>query len=140
MCQKTNELVNAWLETKQALDLAKARELKLRNQIEKEIFADAKLEGTSSFDLGSGYKIKINKKINYKLKYENLEEVEQLCEAFAKIPEGSFIFKRLVAWEAKLSTAEYKKLDHEFASLIDPFIESKPALATLEFVEPKQLG
>ena len=130
----------AWEAAVKALAAAKDAEAALRKEVLAEAFAfdpEALREGTETFEIGNGYKLKAVFKISRNLNNEN-EAVDKVLSKIEKTgPEGVFIAERLVKWTPDLSLTEYKKLPEKFKKLFDEVVTSKEAIPSLELVAPK---
>ena len=130
----------AWEAAVKALAAAKDAEAALRKEVLAEAFAfdpEALREGTETFEIGNGYKLKAVFKISRNLNNEN-EAVDKVLSKIEKTgPEGVFIAERLVKWKPELSITEYKKLPEKFKKLFDEVVTSKEAIPSLELVAPK---
>jgi ADP-dependent phosphofructokinase/glucokinase len=132
-----------WEDAKATLEFAKAEEMRLRKEVV-DLFADeSKLKGTENVELEDGAKLKIVKKLNYKLD-SDIEKVETALDKIEALgAEGKFIADRLVKWTADLSVSEYNKLDElgedgaKYKAIIDEVLEIKSGAPTVELVEPK---
>jgi len=137
---KTKEqILQEWLDTKKLLDVAKDAEMKAREAVVAAFPFDAsKEEGTQNIDLANGWKLKVVKKLNYKL--DNTEDAtDKALDKLEKMgPEGMFIAERLVKWKPELSVSEYRKLSASFKAVIDTVLTTSPGAPTLELVEPKK--
>ncbi len=136
----SNELLAEWVQAKQTLEAAKAREIELRKAIvaDDSFFDPDKEEGTETFDLGGGYKLKATKKINYSMANKQGETFAALKALSSLGPASQRIAKDLVNFSASLRLSEYKKLDDQERRIIDEVITTRPGSPTLELVEPKE--
>jgi hypothetical protein len=149
-----NTALQTWLKAKNDADVAKAEELRLRNEATALCFTDAKV-GTNSLDLGKGYVAKMVKKETFKFVIpEDFElppvpgdndpkppKVSDALEALAEemrqaSNEGPFIFDRLVKLTYDVSVTEYKALSPTMKKIVDKYIETKFGTPTLEIKEP----
>lgn len=134
-----DKLVADWLVADQALQAAKDSEMSLRKQVLAAVFdfkgeADDR-EGTSTDDLGNGYKLKGSFKQNRTLNAEKVESV--LAKMEKSGAEGAFLAERVVKWKAELSITEYRNLPEKFKKMIDEIMTQKAGTPSLEFVAPK---
>ncbi len=142
--QKREQALQKWLDSKKALDAAKAAELEYRNAVVAAFPIPAgKKEGTVNIPLNNGYGLKVVLKQNYNINQADidkaLDEIEQVSA------EGKFIAERLVKFKADLSISEYRPLCDENATadqkrikmLIDSVLTITDGTPTLELKEPK---
>ena len=120
-----------WKAKKEVLEIAKAEEAEIRAQIVAKVFSEEKLEGTETYELGQGWKLKASKRLNYSL--NNKDDATE--KALEKLPD--FVADRLVSWKPSLSIREYKQLDNNQRKIIDRVLTIKPGMPSLELVEPK---
>ncbi len=136
--QRDNLVVN-WLQAKKNLQLAKDAERALREKIIDTLFGhyDECDEGQKTHELGRGYALKCQFKLNRKL--DNSQD--QVAEALDKIRQSSMggllIAEDLVKWEPKLNLRRYKSLSGEILHMIDEVIWTEPASPILTFSEPE---
>lgn len=126
-----DEKIVAWKDAKLQLDAFKKLEMELRKELVSENFDHEKLEGTENLELGNDWKLKCVKKLSYKLDNQKGATVK----ALAAMP--SYVAERLVKWEPKLSTSEYKKLDATNRAIIDEVLTITEASPSLDLVAPK---
>lgn len=92
-------------------------------------------EGTSTVELGGGYKLKAGIKYNYRL------DPDQTAKALDKIiqadPAGKMLAARLVKWAPELRVGEWRKLPEKLAKIIAGAISVSPATPSLELVAPE---
>lgn len=135
--EERDALLLRWQNAKNALELAKETELELRNEIVAGVFDPTKEEGTETFELGNGYKIKAVKKLNYTLNNED-DAVDRALTKIEKLgAEGKFIADRLVKWKPDLSISEYRQLGDKYKKHIDEVLTVKPGTPSLTLIEPK---
>ena len=126
------ELLTRWNDAKQQADIFKREESTLRDAVVKS-FANAEmLEGTETFDLPADYKLKISKKLDYKLSNKNGEV--SAIHALLSVE----LAEKLIKWTPELSVSTYKNLDTETQYLFNACLVIKPAKATVEIVAPKE--
>lgn len=140
---KRNDIVSKWQCTKSALDALKTDEMALRKEILSFCFDPKKTKGVEYHDLGNGWKLKADKKINFgwiklnekeidrKAVYQALVDIEKLS------PEGKLVAERLISWKPDLSLSQYKLLNDNEAAIINKVIVTKPGSPELSIVEPK---
>lgn len=141
-----DEILMLWQSAKEALTIAKDKEMDLRKYIVKRAFPEPK-EGMNKQDLGAGYEIKATIKFNY-----NLEEnaiVEKTLDEISKVGnEGTFIADRLVSWTPNFLKSEYTKLQQDaeagnetakqILKLVHKMLIITDATPTLEIKGPKE--
>ena len=122
-----------WNNAKVALELAKANELLLRNELV-ELFSDIKdpdYAGTENVETPIG-QLKIVHKLSYSL--GNADLVEKALDRIEASQEGgNVIAERLVDWKPELSLSNYKLLTDRQKAMINEVLTIKPATKTLEF-------
>lgn len=136
-----DQLLMKWADAKKALDAAKIVESEIRKQIvaESGLFDADKESGTQTVDLGGGYKLKAVKKINYKVDNKNGEAFEML-KSLSELGEVSaHKAKNLFRFDANLSLTKYRELDDKEQALVDQIVTTKPAMPSLELIEPKEV-
>jgi len=134
-------LLADWKKAKAELDEIKAREALLRGMVV-EVFSqenDPMKSGVENVDVGWGFKLKIEHKLNYKL--DNANDCEKLNSVLDRIEKsvigGNIIAERLVKWSPELKLSEYKLLTAEQKALIDSVLTVTPATKSVELVPPK---
>lgn len=141
-----DQVLRAHQEAELRLGKAKELEMALRLEVVARYFAnETKPKGTFNFELGNGYKLKLEKK-QY-IKVGDIPEgkaLEDTLDEIAKIGNvGSVLADRLVKFSPELSVTEYNKLDDaddqekRIKALIDAHITVTPATPTIKIVEPK---
>lgn len=89
-------------------------------------------EGTQRVELGSGYKLKANVKIDRKvLKDRVLGVLESMKKSGMPTDD-------LINWEPQLNLKAYRALTAEQQKVVEEALEIKPASPTLELEEPKK--
>lgn len=137
------QLVAHWHKTQGIANTWKLKEAALREECVRRIFSNDTAAGTYNIELGQGYKLKCVRKDTYTpiTKKTNPDDVT-ISEALQKIRglgnEGAFIADRLVKWKPELSLTEYKQSPENIQKIILDAIVIKPAMPTLEVVEPKK--
>ena len=134
--QERDTLIQNWLDAKSASTAAVELERNLRQAVMLAFYPEQQPEkGTFNQELGNGYKLKFgfkqNLNLNAALVNDVLSEIERAGE------EGKFIAERLVKFKPELSLTEYNNLSDNYRRIIDRIVTTKPAAATIEFVEPK---
>lgn len=135
------ERLKAWNAVSAEAARLKALEMHMRTAAVAAYFPTAGA-GTSNFDLGGGYTLKVVKKENYKLaKDEQLDPVILKIEKLGE--KGKLIAERLLKWKAEISVTEYKalsntdKVESDIKKLIDSVLTITPGAPELEIVAPK---
>jgi hypothetical protein len=132
-----------WNTLKADLERVKELEMHARKSIVPIYFPDPKnIEGTQNFDLGNDYKLKVVKKLNYRMAAN--DKVTAALDAIAEIgDEGKFIAERLVSYDPRLSVSEYKALDpanpvhKKIKATIDGVVTIAEGSPELTIIEPK---
>lgn len=137
-----DRLLLDWQSKKDALEIAKEEEMKLRKECVALLGDPDKKSGTENVELGAGYKAKMVKKINYgfvqkdnKTDKNAIENALQKIEADGDV--GVLIAERLVKWTPALGLTEYNQLSDKHKKIIDKVIVTTEGAPTLEIVEPK---
>lgn len=112
-----------WLETKDALEKLKAKELELRNELAC-LFHEPK-EGVNSLIFDGGV-LKLNHKFNRRIDEASLDAVMGEMEIGAR--EG------LIAWKPNLALKKYKALSEDQRRIFDQTLTIEPATPSLEFI------
>lgn len=137
-----------WQRSKARLDHWKALEMEYR-KVTTAMLVPAKIEGTTTVELGNGYQAKVVNKYNYKPNPENkiiwkaLEKIEAIGN------QGKFIAERLFSWSPNFLLTEYRKLQEDAQEgsdeakqilkiVNDEMITIEEASPTLEIREPKE--
>lgn len=134
----TDQLIMAWKSKNAEIKKLQAEELALRKEVLQSAFEyneNDEREGVRNLELGMGYKLKGTFKLTRSLDKTKVNEV--LTKMEKKGIEGRMFAERLVKFDPKLSVSEYKNLPDEYREMIDEAITTKPALPTLQLVEPK---
>lgn len=126
-------ILNAWNNAKRALGEATSVERALRAQVI-EAFSTETSEmasGVENIDLGDGFDLKINHKLDYKL--GDRDSVNDALDAIAKsMNGGDIIASRLVKWKPEVSITEYKLLGPIQVGIINKVLTIKPATKSIE--------
>lgn len=131
-----DKLIMEWTAARADLDRAKAHELACRNALCGQVFPDAPKEGTTTVDLGAGYKLKLVTKFNYNLSATDTDTALDAIAASGN--EGTLIADRLVTWKPSLSIREYRGLSPAHRALIDEALTITEATPALELIEPRK--
>jgi len=134
-------LLADWKKAKAELDEVKSREAQLRGLVV-EVFSQEKdpmKSGVENVDVGWGFNLKIEHKLNFKL--DNANDCEKLNGVLNAIEismaGGNIIADRLVKWKPELSVSEYKLLSPENKARIDSVLTVTPASKSVELIAPK---
>lgn len=135
-------MVLEWDQAKKQLDIVKAKEIELRRKIVFECgrFTAQKQEGAETLDLGSGWKLKATKKINYSVANKDGEAFDVLAKLTAMGSETvSFLAEKLFSFDARLSTTNYKELgrvNSDAQRLVNQIVTTKEGTPELELKAP----
>lgn len=150
--KERDKLLEQWRKEDAIVAAAKAAEMETRTKLVTLLFDPAKDEGTETLELGNGWKVKAQKKLNYTLgnsradpKFKDVEAALDTIESLPEIAEASFIAERLVRWKPELTLTEYRNLntDARYAKIkeiIDRVLTVKPGSPSLELIEPAAPG
>ena len=128
------EAIQKWEAAKAQLETIKALELEHRlNIIATMPFNADKEEGDQTLKLGAGWKLAINKTINYTVDKDTQKVVEIIGKLNAVNPGAA---AELIRWEAVLSTGAYKKLTDEEKLIVAAIVTMKPGTPTLSLKAP----
>lgn len=145
--KKRDELLQQWRAQKNALVIAQAQEMATREEIVALLFDPSQNEGTETIELGNGWKIKAQKKLNYTLGNKrvngNYNDVEAAQDTIASLQKdgASLIADRIINWKPELSLTEYRRLETEFPeakAIVDRVLTTKPGSPTLELISPPE--
>lgn len=126
-----NKLLMDWDKAKQLLEQIKERE----NLLRKEIFALAfptPKEGSNTLDIGNGYKLVGEYKINRTLDIAAFDQARESMVDLGIDP------RELVKFTPELIIGPYKKLNPDQMKLVDFCITSKPGLPGLSIKPPSE--
>lgn len=132
-----DETILAWRDAQATLETAKADELRLRHAAIAIAFPGAYSEGTHNLDLGGGWRLSYENRLNY-----NLDKVALpiALQAITARHGNNVIATRLCSWKPSLLVGEYRKIDLDDKRLIDRALTIKPATPSLDLIEPKKNG
>lgn len=139
-----DRLLAKWEAEKLVLSAAKESEMQSRVAVGEFQFPTAmRKSGVNKAPLNNGFQIKLGHTVNHKIVASNqaVEDAEAIAPTLGN--EATFLFDRIITWEAKFSVGEYKKLDplsEEHAKvkqLVDTLIEVSNGAPSLEIVAPK---
>lgn len=124
-----------WQDTAREARRLVALEMEMRKAIFAHAFPDPK-EGVNNYDLGAGYKLKADHKVNRKILEEALPAVIAKLKQEAIDPA---ILDQYLKIKYDLKVGPYKALpaDSALKGYLDMAVESKDGAPTLEIVEPK---
>lgn len=143
-----DQLLTDWKAANEALAAAKAREAELRPLVI-EAFSDVTDEmasGIENIDVGYGYTLKVDRKLNYSLASANdYEAVDNAADAIGEILDGDFgetIVNRLFKRKFEISVTEYKKIlelpnGAKIKAIVDKILTIKPAAPSVKLEPPK---
>lgn len=136
------QLIAHWHKTAQLAATWKAKEAALREEVVNRIFANNVMAGTYNYELGQGYKLKCVRKDTYKPVTKVNGEGITISDALQRIRElgneGNFIADRIIKWNPELSITEFKQSPDNIKKIILDAVIIKPAMPTLEVIEPKR--
>lgn len=134
-----DEILVKWQQARDELKRVAAEEMQYRLMAITTFFPNINrqtAEGTNNYELGNDYKLKCTFKLNYQL--DNRDKVDNMLDKLSDIGEdGKFVAERIVKWSPNLSLTEYRQLTPEHKTIVDGVIIIKPAMPSLEIVEPK---
>ena len=151
---RRNAEIQHWLTSKTTLDTAKTDESDWRGRVTGTLFPQPK-KGTQRYDLGGGYKVKLQHVLNYTIgnkdavddagaKVSVRAQVEALEDKVAAMGDAHrVLFEGVVTWKPEVSGSAYEKLDPndavhlEVRNAIDELLTIKPGSPQLSFEEPK---
>lgn len=125
----TSEDIMEWNELKSQIKTLQAKEMALRLKIAKTFFNDPS-EGTNTTELGNGWKLKMQYKLDRKVDIAMLTNLAPQLRKHVNLDE-------LVEAKPVLKISAYRKLEGEGKKLFEQCLETKPASPSLELVEPK---
>lgn len=152
---RRNAEVQNWLTEKANLESIKTSERASRDKVTATLFPSPK-KGTQRYDLGGGFKVKLQAIVTYKLGdkdkideqgnkisiEDQIRKMEQeIVDEFGEI--GEQILKRLITWKPDLSGSQYEKLDTNnnveaaIKAKIAEHLETGFGSPQLAFEEPK---
>jgi hypothetical protein len=152
--RRDNEIME-WRGLKEQATFYVEQERLARAKVASTLFPNAH-KGTQRYELGAGYKVKLQYGFTYTLGDKDLvdpatnakvpiaSQVEGIEDAIAALGnEGPMLADRLIRWKPELVESEYLKLNPEFEiekqvkALIDSILTVKPKSPVLELEEPK---
>jgi len=120
-----------WYELADQLKKIRAQEMTLRKKIFGNAFPDPK-EGTNSYELGDGYVLKAQHKLDRNIDPGALDALKE------KLRENHINPDVLVQYKPSLVLKEYRTLTDEERALFDQCLIVKPGSPSLEIVLPKR--
>lgn len=125
--------LNEWYNLQQELGKLKSKEQLLRTKIFAGKFPNP-VEGTNTFDLADGWKLKGKHTIN-----RTVDEAafKAMAEEFAK---QGIATDRIVRYKPELVLSEYRSLTAEQQAQFDNALIVKPGMPGLEIMLPKRRG
>lgn len=130
LTQDLSAKIQLWQATKDQADMLAEQEMKLRKELFAEVFPEPK-EGVNHFELGNGYKLDGDYKIN-----RNMDEAA-LPAVLAELRARQVNTDTLVKYKPSLSISAYKALPDDMRLLFDQCLEIKPGSPSLKIVAPK---
>jgi hypothetical protein len=121
-----------WFLLRKQLSDIKNAEMAARKQLFTHFFPSPK-EGTNTYDLPDGYKLKGTYALERKVD-EAVWQVNREKFAEAKIPET------VIRWTPELAKSNYNELTAEQQTFFDQCLIIKPGAPTLEITKPKPKG
>lgn len=135
LTQEQIDTIVAWTEAKKALDNAKAEELKHRLLIVQTApFNPDKEEGGQTIKLGEGWKLALDKPMDYKMEPKDIPGVVAAMKSLAAA--NPLAAEGLIRWEPVMSVSAYKKLSEEEKKILAPVVTIKPGTPTIELKPP----
>ena len=124
----------AWLQAKDELAAAEARELELRKLILEKAFPDIEA-GTNNLALSAGWLLKAVQRLYHKLDPKLTPPALKKLEAEGEV--GQLLAGRLIKWKPDLVVTEYKALSGKQRGYFVKALTISPGQASLELVPPK---
>lgn len=135
MMSSNDRILMQWVEAKEELELAKKKEVLLRNMVVNAFFKEQK-EGVNNYELGNGYVLKL--KQNYIHSFvDNLPASEMLAKLSALGFEDG---EKYIKFKPSLVLTEYRKLEGDKKIAFDTMLEIKQSLPSIELVSPTKKG
>jgi hypothetical protein len=135
-----DELIHKWTNAQKVLEAAKEAESILRDKVAMEVFnfdENALKTGTENLELGKGFKLKAEFKLNYSLNNKD-DAVDKMLTKLEKSGEdGKFIAERVVRFKPELSVTEYKNLSPKHKAIVDTVLSVKSSKPAISLVPPK---
>ena len=145
-----DDLLLSWQASQEALEIAKAREMKYRKMVVACFTNPDVNKGTERVELGNGYELKTVKSITYKVgsKTEGVSTRDAINNALQRIHDyvgpgvevgvGALIAERIVKTSYDLSVSEYNKIPAPLKAIIDEVITTTDGAPKVEVIAPKK--
>ena len=134
LTQQQVDAIQTWNAAQESLAASKTSELENRlNCIKVLPFSEDKEEGGQTIKLNGGWKLALNKPMNYSADNDS-QKVIACMTALNEVNPG--IAAELIRWECVISTGAYKKLSESEKLIVAPFITIKPGTPSLELKPP----
>lgn len=139
--QRRDKLLEEWERAKDLLDTAKEDEMSKRLAFidwaaDKEI-----AKGSEYIDLYQGWRVKIDKKVNYKVSKDNVTMfLDKMVEFGIKNNEeahGRLMASNVVKWEPELSLSFFNTMPDAYKEIFKPAVSSSNATPTISIEAPK---
>ena len=131
-----DRLLMEWMEAKETLELAKKKEVLLRNMVVNAFFKNKQKEGTNNYELGNGYTLKL--KQNYIFSFVDNLPVEEMLAKLSAL--GFEDGEKYIKFKPSLVLTEYRKLEGDKKIAFDTMLEIKQSLPSIELVTPQKKG
>lgn len=131
-------LLREWDAAKKAAANAVSTEKELRARVLSHFSAygsDELTSGVENVDIGGGFDLKMEHKLNYKLDRDHIDDA---LNAIEKLANGELLAERLVKFTPELAVGEYKKLPAEAKTIIDRVITVSRASSSVSIAERKK--
>ena len=137
-----DEILSRWEQDKIQLDHYKDSEMFLRKLLV-DVASDPELaKGAEYINLYNGYKLKIEKKIDYSLAkndagldYAKIDAV--IAQLNASGPDGENIAAQIIKMKPELSVSLYNTVPDSYRAIISEMVESKKSAPTVSILAPK---
>lgn len=131
-------LIVEWHKAQVALAQAKEAESMLRAQVIAEVFAPKPLtEGYHVLNLGNGYQLKANFRVNRKFTLDTDDLIDFLNRFQSTSAEAFDIGEKLVKWKGTLSMSTYNALPLHYRQIFDAIIVANDGTPALELITPE---
>lgn len=128
----TMEDLVEWDKLVRKLAEVKAAEMELRTRIAKTYFKNAK-EGTNDHNLGAGWLLKMQRKIDRKVDIGNLQAMSAPDQLFWQ---NGINANELIEWEPKLKVKPYRALPEEKRKIFDQCLIIKDGAPQMSITLP----
>lgn len=136
MMTQNDRLLMEWMDAKETLELAKKKEVLLRNMVANAFFKNEQKEGTNNYELGNGYILKL--KQNYIFSFVDKLPVEEMLAKLSAL--GFEDGEKYIKFKPSLVLTEYRKLEGDRKIAFDTMLEIKQSLPSIELVTPQKKG